>query len=296
MIALLLLAPPSPPPATRQLLEVSVLNGLQFGGLPVEASGGSVVLTADDQLLALGSGIRTGASPPARSARFILVGPPGQPYTVTVSPQNPTLSGSGTPIRISEWISAPEGFRGTFDSSGRAEFRMGARADIPTNPVAGQYVSAPVQLSVTSGSQTAHCTFDTSFIIRMPLVLSALETLDFGELIAGTQGGTMRLDPNQRWDFGGAQGLALFRGNPRPASFNLQGPAGTQFNITLPNRLILAGPGAPLAVTGFTTDSPLTGILPPGGLRFRVGGTLEVAPHAAPGLYKGTFQVTIAYQ
>jgi len=282
----------APPPVG---LTVQSINGLFFGGLPVEASGGVVTLTADDQIQAIGSGIKTGALPAARAARFVIQGPANHAFQVQVLPPLPALQGPGAPIHLSEWISAPAGMRGVLDASGRAEFRLGARADVGTHPVAGLYKSPLLTLQVTSGACTATTTFEASFIVRSPLVLSNLTSLDFGELIAGAAGGTIQLRPDRVVTFGGS-GLTLHKGAPSPASFDLNGPAGTQFNIMLPTTLLLKGPGAPLQLREFKTDTPLSGILPSGGLRFNVGGTLEVGPNAVPGQYQGMFSVIICYQ
>lgn len=146
------------------------------------------------------------------------------------------------------------------------------------------------------------------------LVLENEADMDFGDLIPGTADGavvmtpsaTATCSPNSGIVHSGACRAAEFSGN---ASFlfllRIDRPAG--------NQITLVGPGgATMRLDTFTfgVGSGLTtfanGHGPPhqqryrvysfdGSFTFYVGGTLRVARNQAPGVYNGTFSITMNY-
>jgi hypothetical protein len=80
------------------------------------------------------------------------------------------------------------------------------------------------------------------------------------------------------------------------ARFHLLGAAGSGYGLRLPLQEVhLSGPKGTLTVRNFTTDAPLEGLLPAGGLDFGVGATLVLPPEALGGAYSGTFRVEVIY-
>ncbi|WFL78388.1 DUF4402 domain-containing protein [Altererythrobacter arenosus] len=141
------------------------------------------------------------------------------------------------------------------------------------------------------------------------LNLTHLEDMDFGQIVE-TTGGTIVMSP-----FPNASctvtGSVIHSGVCQPASFGGSGDNGKIVRIKKPPsaRLTLTGPGADMEITNMTIDgSPELQLIQstPGYSRyridsvtgifeFRVAGTLNVGANQAPGLYTGTFEITIQY-
>jgi len=278
--------------------DIQVVQPLAFGGLLVSPFGGSVTLTEDGALIPDGGGVVPGSQSPYTEARIRLTGPPGLSFTLKVDPSSPLLGGtSGTAIRLAEFRCSLAGFRGTFDGSGQAEVKLGGRLDVPSGTAPGLYRASQVNLQLQVPGQAAvTMPFMISALLRAPLYLNATGDLDFGSLIPGTQTGVFEVLPAGGHQTRQAMGPNLFRGRPAPATFQLQGPVGTSYSIQLPQKILLQGVGQPLRVEGITCSVATNGVLPAGGLSFGVGAGLVVPPDQLPGIYRGTFVVTVNYQ
>lgn len=290
---------PAPPSGTS--LEVQVAHPMSFGGLLVGAAGGRITLTEDGVLVPDGPGVLPGSLPPAREARFVLTGPPLAAFSISVLPAAPILTGpKGGILRMSELRCSLPNLQGSFDAAGRAELRLGGRLDIPANAGPGPYVSGPlsIQLRVPSapGERTFQRTFVISAFLRAPLLLSNTGPMDFGSLLPGSQAGTFEVLADGGHRSATPGGPSLVSGSPRPATFTIQGPEGTCYHIQLPDRILLAGPGAPIPVEAFTCSTPLAGSMPTGGVNFGVGARLLVQRDQTPGAYRGIFLVAVIYQ
>jgi hypothetical protein len=282
-------------------IDIQVVQPMTFGGLLVSPFGGSVTLTEDGALIPDGGGVVPSTQPPCAEARLRLTGPPGSAFTLKLDPSSPVLgAASGAPIRLAEFRCSLPGFRGTFDATGQAEVKLGGRLDIPAGTAPGFYraTQVKVQLQVfnTPGSGVVNMPFMISALVRAPLFLNATGELDFGSLIPGTQHGVFEVLPTGGHRTRHTTGPNLFKGQPGPATFQLLGPIGTSYSIQLPQRIQLMGLGQPLRVEGFTCSVATNGILPAGGLTFGVGAGLVVPPEQVPGVYRGTFMVTVNYQ
>lgn len=134
------------------------------------------------------------------------------------------------------------------------------------------------------------------------LTLTADSPLDFG-LIAANTGGTVTVNADSTV---AKTGDLVSTGTRSPAAFTVVGSAGTTVGLTLPtsaSTLTLqgwtgAGAAPTMSLAGFNSN--------PGGAfqlnattgdaTFNVGGTLTVAGNQAPGVYSGTFDVSVEYQ
>jgi hypothetical protein len=280
---------------------IQVIQSLYFGGLLVNPEGGSITLTSDGALIPVSPGVQPGAQPPSFEARFRLTGPPKATFTIRLDPALPILRGSrGDAIRIAEFYPSMPNYQGTFDGSGEAEFKLGGRLDVPANVQPALFIVSPVQLhlSLSSGPEpkTTTAPFSISALLRAPLKLTNLGSLDFGALIPGTTSGDFEVLPSGNHQSLDANGPTHIKSNPHPASFSLQGPTGTCFSVRLPKTVLLNGPGSHMRVHDFTSDAPAHGVLPSGGLNFNVGGRITVDPDQAYGRYRGTFMVQVDYQ
>ncbi len=291
---------PAFPQAKMLPPEIQIIQSMNFAGLLVSPLGGSITLTSDGALIPDGDGIVPSSQSTCTEARFRLTGPPGATFTLQVEPSTPVLVAAGRSIRLAEfhaslpWARGTE-LRGTFDATGQAEVKLGGRLDIPAGTPPGLYRAAQVKLQLqVPGRDAANLPFLISALLRAPLFLTSTGTLDFGSIIPGDQIGRFDVLPS-----GGHQsqtsGPSLFRGLPAPASFQLDGPVGTSYSIQLPKGVQLLGRGQSLRVENFTCSTPMSGVLPPGGLRFGVGAGLVVPPDQVPGVYRSVFTVTVNY-
>ena len=142
-------------------------------------------------------------------------------------------------------------------------------------------------------------------IILRPLSFFKVNDLDFGDIIASTNAGTVRVYPDGTRTRTG--GVTLAGNSGEPARFAGLGSYNRQVNISLgANNIWITGPGQQMRVRDFEIGSTPTAILstsptrfrittPLGNYNFPVGATLEVNANQAPGDYSGTFTITLNY-
>lgn len=142
-------------------------------------------------------------------------------------------------------------------------------------------------------------------IVLRPLSFFKVNDLDFGDIIASTTAGTVRLYPDGSRTRTG--GVTLAGSDGEPARFAGLGSYNREVNISLgANQIWITGPGAQMRVRNFEIGSTPTAILSTSPTRFRianalgnynfpVGATLDVNANQAPGDYSGTFTITLNY-
>ena len=79
------------------------------------------------------------------------------------------------------------------------------------------------------------------------------------------------------------------------AVLRVAGEPNTSFTLGLPASVLLQSGGDLLTAEGFSTGASSTRLDGFGRLEVHLGATLKVAPRQAPGLYAGSFLVTVAY-
>jgi spore coat protein U-like protein len=142
--------------------------------------------------------------------------------------------------------------------------------------------------------------------ILRPLSFFKVDDLDFGDIVAGTNASVIRIQPNgTRTVVSGNATLAGSSG--QPARFTGLGTFNQQVDINVSaNTIQLIGPGAPMTVSQFEIGSTPTAILTTTPRRFRitgaggiyafpVGARLAVGANQTPGVYTGTFSITLNY-
>lgn len=158
-------------------------------------------------------------------------------------------------------------------------------------------------------AQTIVANAGAQAVIVEPLALVKIADLNFGRMAARPTAGTVTVNPNT-----GActvTGPILHVGGCHFAEFGGQGVRRMRVRIQLPTTITLTGPGgATMTVSALTLGlAPDLTQLPgsPGNPRyeiasnsgifvFRVGARLNVGANQAPGVYTGTFNVTVQYQ
>lgn len=142
-----------------------------------------------------------------------------------------------------------------------------------------------------------------AFDIPAPITILETAPLNFGALIVLTDtSGTCVLSTlGSRSSTGG---VILSANAPvyTNAAYTVGGEANTTYVIILPNTVTVTSATKTMTIGNFLARPAsagvegLTGTIGPRGSdTFTVGGTLNVAVPKAAGLYKGTFNVTVAY-
>lgn len=165
-------------------------------------------------------------------------------------------------------------------------------------------LAAPVQAQSVSANAVAQA------VVVEPLALIKIRDLNFGRIAAQPIAGTVTVNPNTGACT--ATGGVVSVGNCGYAEFGGQGVRRMRMRITLPTTITLTGPGgATMTASNFTLglapdviQVPGPGNSPPryeiasstGIYTFRVGARLNVATNQAPGVYNGSFVVTVQYQ
>lgn len=136
-----------------------------------------------------------------------------------------------------------------------------------------------------------------------PITLTPGATsLSFGSIVAGSSAGTAVVSPAGPQPPTG--GVTLIPSNPGTAAlFTVGGLNGATYSITLPpalpNNITLTSTvgGYKMTVDTFTSSPSGAGILDAttGKQSLAVGATLRVGAGQPPGLYKGAFSLTVAY-
>ncbi len=142
-------------------------------------------------------------------------------------------------------------------------------------------------------------------IVLRQLSFFRVQDLDFGDIIPGTAGGTVRILPNGTRT---ATGTVVLSGTTHEvARFAGMGTFNQQVDISISSSTVqLTGPGTPMTVSLFEIGSTPTAILTPTPTRFRiaaangqfnfpVGATLTIGANQAAGSYAGTFAITLNY-
>ncbi|MGL5840199.1 MAG: DUF4402 domain-containing protein [Sphingorhabdus sp.] len=161
-------------------------------------------------------------------------------------------------------------------------------------------------LSGPALAQTATEQGQSQVGVVTPLSFIQTEELHFGQLLAGPAAGIVTVAPDGSRSAIGGIGLT---GNVhQPAEFAGMGTFNQRVQISIgSNAIWIYGPGQRMRVRTFVIGSTPTAVLTStprvfriagatGAFRFPVGATLEVGSNQAPGLYTGTWTITLNYQ
>lgn len=165
--------------------------------------------------------------------------------------------------------------------------------------VVGAALGAVSFASAANAAATATATATAEVLDT--LTLSADTALDFGQIAANT-GGTVTVNADSTVS---KTGTLISTGTRAPATFSVGGSAGASVGVTLPSAAVdltyvgWTGVGAAptMSLAGFNANPVGAFQLDTNGAgTFSVGGTLTVASAQAPGVYEGTFDVSVEYQ
>lgn len=128
-----------------------------------------------------------------------------------------------------------------------------------------------------------------------PLVLTAKQGLNFGQVVLPTSGGSVTLSISRTGTLTCPAPLSC-SGSTSQAVFNAAGSNNQTVKITVPDVTLSNGTGGTLTMTPDVVASfSLTNSGAPG-TDFGVGGSIIVSPTTPDGNYTGTLTVTADYQ
>lgn len=152
----------------------------------------------------------------------------------------------------------------------------------------------------TSGSNGSSADAFGTVTIVIPISISKISDMDFGNLAVSSLPGTVILLPTGSRIATGGVTLPVMVGNVTAATFDITGVPGYTYSITLPSIDITLynGPNNTMVVNIFSSNPTPTGMLGPAGQQtLSVGATLNVAGNQLSGIYTTStpFSVTVNY-
>lgn len=145
----------------------------------------------------------------------------------------------------------------------------------------------------TTAAQAEVATAEAHAVIHRPIQFAVLLELDFGSIVASSEGGTVTLDPAS-----GTRSCVnlVCNGAFSWSRLSLTG-SDANVRVTYAPAFNLTGPGAPIAAEldfpgGSGTVVALTG----GSKSIDIGARLNVNPGQTPGIYQGVFEVNVDYE
>jgi Domain of unknown function (DUF4402) len=149
-------------------------------------------------------------------------------------------------------------------------------------------------------------TVEADAVIVRPLVFIEVGSLHFGNILASNTAGSVIVTPAGARSRAG--GVTLIGDGHHPAKFAGMGTPNQRVDISLSaNSIWIYGPGTRMRVRNFVIGSTPTAVLTTTPRRFRiasinglfdfpVGATLDVNASQLPGIYRGTWNITLNYQ
>ena len=147
------------------------------------------------------------------------------------------------------------------------------------------------------GIQTVAVPYVTAKIVQ-PIQINRLSDLEFGDIAAGTSSnGTVIIDPNGNRTSTGGVVLMTVTTNYNAASFTVNGYPNAAFSIVLPSSIDIYSNSYSMLINNFTSNigATVSVLNALGQANINVGATLNVDNNQSPGLYSGSFDVTVAY-
>lgn len=136
-------------------------------------------------------------------------------------------------------------------------------------------------------------------VVVGPMTLVNTDALSFGSFGAGASPGTVVINPDNN-DRSVTGGVVPLGGDFSAAGFTGYTSSSTHVKVIVPKTSVAlkrVGGTETMAITGFTVDGGKNQKFPVNQVfTFRVGGTLQVQPNQADGVYEGSFVVTAEYQ
>ncbi len=144
-------------------------------------------------------------------------------------------------------------------------------------------------------AQAARTNVPTSARMMRPIVLTARQDLDFGQILLPTTAGTHTVSISMAGVRSCGTGLSC-SGVARQAVFNLVGSNNQAIRVTAVATPMVNAAGASIVMTPIAPASVTLSNAGNGGQDFGVGGSISVTSATADGVYSGSLEVTVDYQ
>jgi hypothetical protein len=175
---------------------------------------------------------------------------------------------------------------------------LGGNLPLPTGLELRVAGALALVLAATGPAYGATQTASVNATVVKPLAIRWLQDLNLGSVTLGpgtwsnaavalSRGGT----------FTCANANLICSGATQVAKYNVSGSNNQTVRISAPN-VTLVNQSNPAQTLTLVPDSPATVLLissGPPGVDFPIGGTINLSSSTAPGLYSGTFNVTVDY-
>lgn len=144
-------------------------------------------------------------------------------------------------------------------------------------------------------AQSESASSDANATVISPIQISNVQSLEFGNIIADSDGGTVSVATDGTPSYVGISAPSV-TGTIQQSVFNVVGLEDATYDITLPTSITLDdGNSNTMLVDNFVSDPSVTGVLTGGSQNLNVGATLNVGSNQVAGSYSGSFNVTVAY-
>jgi Domain of unknown function (DUF4402) len=156
-------------------------------------------------------------------------------------------------------------------------------------------VAAVTFTHAASAQNTASASFSVGAHIVSPLSIVKVTDMNFGDVVPSVAGGSVVLSTA---GVATPAGVNLGNGGAArtAATFTVSGQSGYTYAITLPGSSTISdGATHTMSVGSFTSNPSGTGALVSGTQALALGATLTVGPNQTPGVYSGSFNVTVTY-
>jgi len=155
---------------------------------------------------------------------------------------------------------------------------------------------------ICAQSPSASATAKATATIVAPIKISKTSDLSFGNIVAGSSSGTVKIETdNARSHSGDVTLPALSPGTITAAQFTVSGLPNASYSIAVPASIIITREGGTeiMVVDNITTTPTTSGTLSENGEQtIKIGATLHVEANQAIGTYENANEmtVTVAYQ
>lgn len=290
-------------PGVAMAATFMAVKNLSFGTLAPTASSGSVVVSLNGSINTNSTAtvISSGTTYYPGQATYTGSGLSGVANVVTMNflSSSVTLSnGAGGTVTVNNFTITPNLQVSLLNPSATAN--VGATMNFTSASTPGDYTgSVQIQASSLLGG-TATVTLPITLTLWRTLSVAQTTALNFGTIEVTGGNSTVRILPQNgnRTVTSGTSGVNLIQGSPGAAGeFAITGNPNAPVTITLPSSTTLTGPGAAMTVNNFarTPSGNNLNLDASGAMTLKIGASLNVNTAQAPGIYNGTYSMTVSY-
>ena len=209
----------------------------------------------------------------------------------SVTPATLTLSNGSNTVTASNFTVNPSSYTLLIALLTNIDISIGATLTFPYNAPRGTYTgTATLRATGLLAEQTA--TFNVTVTLLQPIIISAIQQMQFGILTSGASATTVRLSTAGARSI--VSGSTSLMGTAKAGQFSVTGEPNQTVTVTLPSTVTLTS-GANTMTVSNLTSSPTPTFNASGQLTLSVGGDLALAANQKSGVYTGSYVITVNY-